>query len=128
MRNLKLNSTRKLLNKKDQVELKEKLLVHNTFPIKNQSKSLFSKMKSRAESNAQWVNYGENFANGIIFDTNQYLDEDDDDEDYQYGDDEDSNSENNPNNDYPSSEAEENEFEEENEGINSFVEEFEDDN
>ena len=128
MRNLKLNSTRKLLNKKDEVELKEKLLVHNTFPIKNQSKSFFSKMKSRAESNAQWVNYGENFANGIIFDTNQYLDEDDDDEDYQYGDDEDSNSENNPNNDYPSSESEENEFEEENEGINSFVEEFEDDN
>ena len=67
-------------NKKDEVELKEKLLVHNTFPIKNQSKSFFSKMKSRAESNAQWVNYGENFANGIIFDTNQYLDEDDDDE------------------------------------------------
>ena len=100
MRNLKLNSTRKLLNKKDEVELKEKLLVHNTFPIKNQSKSFFSKMKSRAESNAQWVNYGENFANGIIFDTNHY----------------------------PSSESEENEFEEENEGINSFVEEFEDDN
>ena len=127
MRNLKLNSTRKLLNKKDEVELKEKLLVHNTFPVKN-SKSFFNKMKSRAESNAQWVDYGESFANGIIIDNNQYVDEDDDDEDYRYGDDEDSNSENNPNNDYPSSEGEENEYEEENEDINSFVEEFDDDN
>lgn len=129
MRNLKLNSTRKLLNKKDEVELKEKLLVHNTFPVKKESKNFFNQMKTRAETNSQWFDTSETFANGIIID-NHYTDEDDDDEDYQYGDDEDSNDENNPNNSYPSGEEEDEEegYPEEENDINSFVEELDHDN